>query len=58
MTQQEKTADDVMEFHSLFLSLDERKQDQILVMLHSLEYAQTVTGAGKKERKAVPGHTK
>ena len=50
MTQRDEKSKKVMEFNSLFLNLDEREQDQMLVVLRSLEYAQSVTGLRKDRR--------
>ena len=42
MTHKREQSKKLKEFNSLFLSLDEQAQDQTLVMLRTLEFAQSV----------------
>ncbi len=43
MTHKREQSKKLKEFNSLFLSLDEQAQDQTLIMLRTLEFAQSVS---------------
>ena len=50
MTQNMQKSKKTMEFSSLFLALDEQAQEQTLMMLRSLAFAQTVADPRKERR--------
>lgn len=52
MTQKRQQSKKMTEFNSLFLSLDEKTQDQTLLMLKTLEFAQSVSAPETKSETA------
>lgn len=52
MTQNKEEVERLAELNSLFLSLDDRGQDSALIVLRSLDFAQSVMCSSKQNEKS------
>ncbi|WP_154666498.1 hypothetical protein [Anaeromassilibacillus senegalensis] len=52
MTQNEKQIKRIAELNSIFLTLDDKGQDSVLMILRSLDFAQTVMNLSQEGEKS------
>lgn len=52
MTQNEKQIKRIAELNSIFLTLDDKGQDSVLMILRSLDFAQSVMNLSQEDEKS------